>query len=88
LKELEELTTSRRKVANGVCPTLLLKELTCVSRDDVMDWFSLNKIYDDVKVWQSKCHEMFKTGDCLRMAEIEHQLKLIHREFTERRGYV
>lgn len=88
LKEMEELTTSRRKVTNGVCPTLLLKELACVSRDDVMDWFSLNKIYDDVKVWQSKCHEMFKTGDCLRMAEIESQLKLIHREFTERRGYV
>ena len=88
VKEMEELTSSRPKETNSVCPTLSLRELGCVSRDDVMDWFSLNKIYDEVKVWQSKCEEIFKTGDCLRMAEIEHKLKQIHREFIERKGYV
>lgn len=88
VKELEALSAARRKQPNGECPTLLLKELTCVSRDDVMDWFRLNRIYDDVKVWQGKCQEIFKTADCLRMAEIEYQLKLIHREFIESRGYV
>jgi hypothetical protein len=88
LRELESLSAARRKQPNGECPTLLLSELTCVTRDDVMDWFRFNRIYEDVKVWQGKCHEIFKTGDCLRMAEIEYQLKLIHREFIESRGYV
>lgn len=88
VKELEEVTAARRKEPKSLCPALLLKELTCVSRDDVMDWFSLNRIYDDVKVWQSKCLALFKNNDCLHMAEIEHELKLIHREFIEKRGYV
>ncbi|MGE0130706.1 MAG: DUF4062 domain-containing protein [Blastocatellales bacterium] len=88
VRELEEITAARRKESKSMAPTLLLKELACVSRDDVMDWFSLNRIYDDVKLWQSKCLAMFKNSDCLSMAEIEHELKLIHREFIEQRGYV
>jgi hypothetical protein len=88
VKELEAMVAARRGELKGACSTLLLKELTCVSRDDVMDWFSLNKIYDDVKVWQSKCLALFKSGDCMSMAEIEHELKEIQREFIEKRGYI
>ncbi|MGH9837043.1 MAG: hypothetical protein ACREBD_13215 [Blastocatellia bacterium] len=71
-----------------ICPSLMLKELACVAREDVMDWFSHNGIYDDEKTQREECDEVIKEGDCRRMAGIEYELKLIHQEFIRKRGLV
>jgi Domain of unknown function (DUF4062)/inactive STAND len=70
------------------CPCLLLKELSCIEREQVMDWFRRHKIYDDWRVWQSKCNEIFKGRDCRTMGDIEYELKLIHQEFIAKRGHL
>lgn len=71
-----------------LCPSLTLKELACVAHDDVMGWFSHNGIYDGEKTQREKCDGLIKEGDCRRMADIEHGLKLIHQEFIRKRGLV
>ena len=53
-----------------------------------MNWFSRHRIYDDMKIWQSKCAALFQESDCRSMAEIEHALKIIRQEFIGRKEYV
>lgn len=70
------------------CPCLLIEELSCVEREQVIDWFKRHKIYEDWKIWQAKCNEIFVSSDCRNMADIEYELKNIHQEFIATRGYL
>lgn len=64
------------------CPCILIKELECIERDEVMKWFRRHKVYDDWNIWQRKCNEIFKDSRCRNMADIESELRLVHREFV------
>jgi hypothetical protein len=82
-RELNRIFLPRREMlsqGNMLCPSLMLSELPCIRRDDVMDWLSHNGIYDDEMTRRQKCDEIIREGDCIHMAEIEYQLKLIHKE--------
>lgn len=90
-RELNEIFLPRQETLKQDrlgCPSLMLKELTCIARDDVMNWFSHNGIYEDEKTQREKCDGLIKEGDCRHMADIEYQLKLIHQEFMQKRGLV
>ena len=90
-EELNQLCKARLNRSDGatpsdLCPCLLFDELSCVERDEVMNWFRRHKIYDDWNVWNSKCDDIFKRSDCLKMADVEYQLKLVQQEFIKKRG--
>lgn len=93
-KELSELDAVRQALLKQAapprhCPFLMMKELSCIERDHVMDWFDDHKIHDDdAMIRQIKCSEIFKSGHCRPMADIEHELKQIRDEFVKQRGYV
>ena len=83
---LRQEPRSREAVDKPCCPFLLLNQLSCVERGEVMNWFRRHRIYDDWNVWQSKCNEIFKSSNCRNMADIEYELKMVHREFIAKRG--
>lgn len=92
-RELDELQQTRQALVEAdqegrTCPCLFMTELSCVEWDSVMSWFGQHRVYDDMKIWQDKCKEIFRISECRPMAEVEHELKRIHREFIERGGYV
>lgn len=90
-RDLTEIERSRQdlpdhKIDSEVCRCLVLDELLCIDRDEVMNWFRQHKVFDDRKIWQGRCDQIFKEGDCRPMADIEYELKLIHREFITQKG--
>jgi serine/threonine protein kinase len=73
-------------------PFLALHELGPITRDDVMEWFSLHNIYDSEDRRMKRAQEIFQNAGVTftrrTMAEIEAVLGNIHREFIAERGYV
>jgi serine/threonine protein kinase len=73
-------------------PFLALNELGPITRDDVMEWFSLHNIYDSEDRRMKRAQEIFQhagvTFTRRTMAEIEAVLGNIHRDFIAERGYV
>ncbi len=82
--ELRELLNNRSQ--SPACPTLILKELSCIERDHAKDWFDKHNIFDEA-IRLRKCDELFKDSACRHLAEIEMMLKQIHQEFINERGY-
>jgi hypothetical protein len=69
----------------GGCPRLLLKELISPQQHEVSDWFSQHNIYD-VKTRVELLGSMFDGAGQVTMADIEHELQRIHRDFIRKRG--
>jgi hypothetical protein len=81
----EQLGRELREMVGGLiseqsCPKLLLKELGCIEWPHVRDWFNRHGIFDEGE-WQRWRRELFRDKTCRPMAEIERELKRIHREF-------
>jgi len=74
------------------CPCVVLNELQPVTRDDVMEWFSLHDVYDSEEARLRTLHQIFESGPEVgtrkTMAEIEVRLRDVHRLFTLQRGYL
>ena len=72
------------------CPRLLLDELRPVTKDDVMEWFSLHNIYDSQELRMQVSDSLFFSGGrrFLRksMAEIESRLHQLHQNYMAERG--
>ncbi len=88
-KVLEAMCAS----AKSKCLILTLKELLPITLYDVKEWFSYHKIYDSEKMRHELAERIFKTkggrfAECLCMADVEHELNLIHQEFLKTKGYL
>jgi serine/threonine protein kinase len=74
------------------CPCLMLDELKPITRDDLMEWFSLYNIYESEEIRLKTSSAMFATSGESRkykpMAEIELFLKEVHQRFVMERGYL
>jgi hypothetical protein len=82
-KELQEI--GHAQAAN--CPCLVLKELAPPREYDVGDWFTRHNIYD-AKVQGELLKKIFAAEPRqISMADIEHELQLIHQSFIRERGY-
>lgn len=64
---------------------VLLKELGCVTRDDVMQWFRWNDIDEGTMDWEERCASIIKADECKTMAEIEGALKRVLKELRQGR---
>ena len=85
--ELRDLSQALR----GGPPFLVLKELMPVTQHEVKDWFSQYDIYDE-KRRQELAQRIFTTkagrlADLRSMADVEHELRTIHRDYVKERGY-
>jgi hypothetical protein len=92
-QQLIEIERSRqdlldRKMDPNVCRCLVLDELLCIDRVEVMNWFQRHKVFNNRKIWQGKCDQIFKEADCLPMVDIEYELELVHREFITRKEHL
>ncbi len=74
------------------CPCLLLDELQPITRDDLMEWFSLYSIYESEEIRLKTSSAMFTlgrdSGKYKPMSEIELFLKDVHQRFVMERGYL
>jgi len=76
----------RIQQANGHTPILVLPELGEITKDDVLEWFSLHNIYDSEER-RLKASESLFTGEggnvvrAKQMAEVETKLHDIHKHF-------
>jgi serine/threonine protein kinase len=74
------------------CPCLLLDELQPITRDDLMEWFSLYNIYESEEIRLKTSSAMFtagrESGKYKPMSEIELFLKDVHQRFVMERGYL
>jgi len=81
-----------RSACHLSCPCLMLSELRAVTRDDVLEWFSLHNVYDSEELRLKASDKLFGTGRGIpsrkTMAEIELYLREIHQKFVAQRGYV
>lgn len=87
-KRLKQIISSD----NSGCPCLMFEELLPITLDDVKDWFSIHNIYDSEKIRQELAERIFKTADgrfaeYKSMADIEHDLNIIHQEFLKKKGF-
>lgn len=91
-KELRGILGSNIGSSRKTLPTVLLSELRPVTRDDVMEWFSLHNIFDSEELRLRASLDMFTTGKRLSelksMAEVELGLRDVHKRFVSNRGYV
>jgi hypothetical protein len=78
LQRLEQLLVAKPRL----CSTMIFKELTSITADDVKQWFSQNGIYDSEQRWGELSDAIFRTGELKRMAEVETALQDIHRAFV------
>lgn len=71
---------------SGCCN--VLKELVTPQQHEVFDWLSLYNVYDEKKQ-DEIIDQLFRrpTAD-LSMADIEHELKLIHQRFVKERAHL
>jgi len=74
------------------CPRLMFKELMPIRLDEVKEWFNLHNIYDSEKKRLECAEKIFKTPDgrvvpYKSMMEIEHELKIIHQEYLQKKGF-
>jgi serine/threonine protein kinase len=78
--------------AHHGCSCVVLDELKPVTRDDVMEWFSLHNILHSERERLEAAERIFRSGNRVvasrRMAEVEDQLTSIHAQFIGVRGYV
>ena len=84
---LRMLAARQRPSVPAACPALLLGELGPVERQDVIQWFRRHHLLgDSMKMWQTRCNEIF--GDRLRlpMMEIEDALLALYEQHLERRS--
>lgn len=81
LEELRQFSES----ATEKCPRLLLTELTPIEIEDVMDWFSENKIFDFEADKKKKIDAIFKENDqvvsAISWAKAEIELARVIKEF-------
>ncbi len=76
-QELREILES----AEALCPCLMIKELTPVTRKDVSEWFSEHKIYENAARRHEKINEIFRENgkivEVKSMAKVEMKLEEI-----------
>jgi hypothetical protein len=77
--ELQKVFQLQRQHAIGLLrrsnpPCVLLKELSCVTRDDVFNWFERNDIGGGTIDWNEYCEMIIKKNECKNMIEIEGAL--------------
>jgi hypothetical protein len=82
--KLDELLENRSRPPN--CPSRMLKELSCIERHHVKQWFDQHDLFDEA-VRLTKCDELFRDSACRHMAEIQEALRQSHQEFINQRGY-
>ena len=73
-----------------MCPCTVLSELAPITRDDVLEWFSLHDIGDSEEDRLSRSERIFPRGQSglrRRMAEVEVFLRETHHAFVSERGY-
>jgi serine/threonine protein kinase len=73
------------------CECLLLDELKPISRDDVLEWFSLHNILETEEQRLTAASRIFGNSAATgykRMAEIETQLKDVQRNFLLEQGFI
>lgn len=66
-------------------PCVLLKELSCVTHDDVMNWLRWNDIGGGMVDFDECCGGIIKPGECKSMAEIEGSLIKVLKRLREER---
>jgi len=74
------------------CSRIILQELQCVKRDEVMSWFRDYNIGDDYGTREEWCNQIFRVGDnelsnCKNMADIERALRKIHQQVRGKQLY-
>jgi serine/threonine protein kinase len=72
-----------------MCPCTVLSELAPITRDDVLEWFSLHDIGDSEEDRLARSERIFPRGKSglRRMAEVEVFLRETHHAFVSERGY-
>ena len=84
-EQLEKFSTS----APGHCPCLLLRELTPIEREDVMDWFSENNIFEFDADRKKRIDAIFRENDrqvkTISWAKAEIELIRIVKEYGYQR---
>jgi len=74
-----------------ICDCMLLDELKPITRDDVLEWFSLHNILETEEQRLSAAQKIFtSTGSSAakRMAEIETHLREVQHTFLLERGFI
>lgn len=70
----------------------MLSELRPITREDVLEWFSLHNIYDSEELRLKASESMFRARGQIcswkPMAEIEARLRELHSNFVMQRGYI
>ena len=57
-----------------------------MERDDVIHWFQRHHILgDSMKVWQTRCDEIFGDKHALPMMDVEDALHAIYEQHLQRR---
>jgi hypothetical protein len=86
--QLRELTLA--PADHRVCPCAVLSELAPITRDDVLEWFSLHDIGDSEEYRLTKSELIFPRRHSRlrrRMAEVEAFLREAHHAFVSERGH-
>jgi class 3 adenylate cyclase len=73
--------------SSGYCFTVL-KELVTPRQHEVGDWLSFYNVYDEKKQDEIINQLFNRTSDDLSMADIEHELKLIHQRFVKESAHL
>jgi serine/threonine-protein kinase len=77
--------------SSRICPCTVLSELAPVTRDDVLEWFSLHDIGDSEEDRLVRSERIFpreQSGLRRRMAEVEVFLREAYHTFVSERGYL
>jgi hypothetical protein len=78
--------------AEGTCPFLLLDQLKPITRDDVLEWFSLHNILETEEQRLRATGRIFASADAVApwksMAEIETHLRHLQHSFLVERGFI
>jgi hypothetical protein len=77
------------RAADAACPCRVIKELTPIELEDVIEWFRLNKIYRYEEKRRKKAESIFtinnKVVPCRCMAEIEIELLKIVNDYQQQK---
>jgi len=92
-RDLREIATASELAKNQAStPFLLLDELKPITRDDVLEWFSLHNILETEEQRIRATRKLFAGGGTAAawksMAEVETHLKEVQRSFLLERGFV
>jgi serine/threonine protein kinase len=90
LAEIAGVGAYAQRSPTGLC--LLLDELKPITRDDVLEWFSLHNILETEEQRLNAAAKIFGSvrtvATCKSMAEIETQLTNVQRAFLLERGFI